>query len=91
MPDADKIDYEMVNTTVIKTSCLGCHSQAAGNKGDVNLESYEGVSSELADIKTDILDGSMPKIKRNGGKPLTEIQKQIVLKWIDKGAPRTIP
>ena len=88
MPDPDKIDYSVVNDRVVKPRCLTCHSVEGGNKGDVNLESYENIISNLDDIKDDVTKGTMPRPKN---KPLTDIQKQIILIWIEKGAPQSIP
>ncbi|MBC7715255.1 MAG: hypothetical protein H7177_18055 [Rhizobacter sp.] len=80
------ITYEMVNTQVIKPRCLGCHSDAGGNRGQVNLETYENVAAEINTIETEIKSGSMPRPKN---KPLTSEQKDLILKWIANGAPRT--
>lgn len=88
MPDPEKIDYQMVRTQVIVPRCLGCHSAARGNKGGVNLETYENIFEAKDDIKEAVINGDMPRPKN---RPLPGIQKQILLLWIEKGAPETVP
>lgn len=77
--------YEMVNTAVIQPRCISCHSDAGGNRGEVNLETYENVAALAPDIESAILSGSMPR-PRN--KPLTPEQKEMILKWISIGFPK---
>ena len=85
-PEVEFISYEMVNTKVIQPRCLGCHSEAGGNRGDVNLETYENVAALAATIEVEIKSGSMPRPKN---KPLTAEQKELILKWIANGAPKS--
>ena len=85
-PTIEFITYEMVNAQVIAPRCLKCHSDAGGNRGRVNLETYENVVSEINTIEKEIISGSMPR-PRN--KPLTPEQKDLILKWITNGAPKT--
>ncbi len=84
-PQVEVINYEMVNIKVIQPRCLNCHSEAAGNRGDVNLETYENVAALASVIESEIQSGSMPR-PRN--KPLTPEQKELILKWIANGSPR---
>ncbi len=84
-PTPVNISYSMVHEKVIKTNCLKCHTAIAGNKGDVNLENYKNVSGKINDIKSQIEGGTMPPT--DGGKPLTDEQKKLILKWIEQGAP----
>ena len=86
MPDPSTIDYKMVNTRVIGLRCISCHSNSGGNRAGINLETYESVFNERNGIKTQVSNGSMPT-----GSPLTSIQKQIILAWLNKGAPETVP
>ena len=88
MPDPDKIDFQLVNTKVITPRCVGCHSDKGGNKGDVNLETYDNIYSQIDTIKDEVESGSMPRPKN---KPLTDFQKKLFLTWIEKGAPKTVP
>jgi len=88
MPDPDKIDYQLVNTKVITPRCITCHSVKGGDKGGVNLESYENVLDEIETIKDEVKTGSMPRPKT---RPLTDFQKKLFLTWIEKGAPKNVP
>ncbi|MDD4975414.1 MAG: hypothetical protein PHY93_13730 [Bacteriovorax sp.] len=88
MPDPNKIDYQMVNTRVIEPRCISCHSNSGGNSAGINLETYESVFNERSGIKSVISNGSMP---RPTNRPLTSIQKQIFLTWLNKGSPETVP
>lgn len=85
-PDVQFISYEMVNTQVIAPRCLGCHSVEGGNRGDLNLETYENVVGSLSDVEESIISGSMPRPR---SRPLTPEQKELILKWISRGAPQT--
>lgn len=76
-------DFEIVMTKVIGPKCLECHSSAGGQRGGVNLETYRSVMRSLPQVKADILDGSMPKQRR----ALSAEQKELILTWIEKGAP----
>jgi hypothetical protein len=83
-PELDKPDYQLVRTQIIVPRCLGCHSDAGKNKGGVNLETYQNIY-ELKDlIKEEIESNSMPKPTT---RPLTVAQKQMLLLWLDIGAP----
>lgn len=84
VPDPEFIDYQLVKTSVIDLRCIGCHSAKGGDKGGVNLETYENVFDQKDSIKSEIESGSMPRPKN---KPLTDIQKRIFLSWIENGAP----
>lgn len=81
------IDYAFVNAKVFQPRCVRCHSSGGGNKGDVNLETYENVIANIAEIETAALvEQSMPP-KRAGG-PLGTFEQGILRAWIDAGAPR---
>lgn len=82
--DPVKYSYAMVNEKVIKTNCFKCHTAIAGNSGDVNLENYRNVFEKRNEIKFQIETGAMPA---KGGKPLTPEQKNMILNWIEQGAP----
>jgi uncharacterized membrane protein len=79
----NQIDFAVVMEKVIQPKCLECHAAAGGNRGGVNLETYAEVRLNLADVKADVEDGSMPKRRQ----PLTQAQKDLILNWIAAGAP----
>jgi uncharacterized membrane protein len=71
-----KISFAEVNEKVIKTNCTQCHSAAGGNRGGVNLETYDNVFVNRLEVKFQVENGSMPT-KR--GTPLTNEQKKLLL------------
>jgi mono/diheme cytochrome c family protein len=84
--DAASIDYAFVNTKVFEPYCVRCHSDAGGNKGDVNLETYESVVSALTEIENVVfVERKMPP-KRAGG-PLSGYPLEVLKAWIEAGAP----
>lgn len=77
------LDYETVRKNVIEPSCIKCHS-TAHPKGGVNLDSYQGILKDLADVQSDIELDIMPLRS-----VLTPAQKTLILDWIKTGAPET--
>jgi mono/diheme cytochrome c family protein len=77
------LTFALVMENVIAPRCLECHSNARGNKGDVNLETYSQVRLNILDVKSDVEDGSMPKKRA----PLSAEQKALILNWISQGYP----
>lgn len=82
-PESAALSFDSVYKAVIEPRCIECHSNAHGNKGKVNLESYGKVLAQLKEVKLSIEDGSMPKDRA----PLTANEKSIILYWINIGAP----
>ncbi|MBY0316382.1 MAG: hypothetical protein K2Q26_12720 [Bdellovibrionales bacterium] len=72
--------YPNVAEKVFKARCTGCH----GTKGGINLESYENIKPNLAIIRAVVDADEMPPKT-----PLAPEQKQLLLKWIDIGAPES--
>ena len=58
---------------LIQSSCSGCHS---------NFSGYSQISGSKASIRSRIVSGSMPQ-----GGSLSDAQKNIIVCWIDNGAP----
>lgn len=77
----EQITYKLVNQSILKTSCLNCHSAAAGDKGGINLESFETVSKNASQIRKEVAGKTMPP-----GGQLTETQIKLLTDWIDAGA-----
>lgn len=84
--ELDQIDFSIVTKYVLQTNCYKCHSDAGGNKGQVNLETYANVMDNLSDVKFDIEMDMMP-LAPPKGIPLTDAQKKLILSWIENGAP----
>lgn len=75
-------NYESVRQLVIQNQCLTCHSEAGGNKGKLNLESYTAVKQNLNQIMYRVLEKrDMPE----GGLP--EAEYELIKLWIESGAP----
>lgn len=75
-------NYESVNARVISGQCLNCHSEAAGNKGHLNLESYQNIRANLNQIMYRVLEvKDMPQ----GG--LNEKDYALMDMWLTSGAP----
>ncbi len=76
------LDYQTIKKAVIEPQCLSCHSNSGGNKGGLNIETYESIKSNLNQIYYRSIEvGDMPE----GGLPLNS--KEILKVWIENGAP----
>lgn len=82
---ADQVEFEVVMEKVIANNCLSCHSDAGGNRGELNLETYENIVQAAAEIKDRVSDRSMPPRR---SPPLSDAQIQMLITWIDAGAPQ---
>ncbi|MGE4130338.1 MAG: hypothetical protein AB7F86_01800 [Bdellovibrionales bacterium] len=76
------LDFKSVKATVFDPYCIACHSQAGGNRGGVNLETYANVVADLASIRASVETGRMPRTS-----PMPEREKSFLLAWITAGAP----
>ena len=76
-----------MNAKVLSPRYLRCHSDAGGNKGDVNLETYENVIANLDDVENEALNKKTMPPRRAGG-PLSDYEQAILKLWIEAGAPR---
>jgi len=75
-------NYESVNAKVIIGQCLQCHSQAAGNAGNLNLETYQNIRANLNQIMYRVLETKdMPRGGLNG------IDYALMEMWLQAGAP----
>lgn len=81
---SEEITFQIVQTKVLNQQCLMCHSKVGGNKGDINLETYEKVFENLKSIRREVISRDMPDKPAN---PLTEAQIDLIIRWIDAGAP----
>jgi uncharacterized membrane protein len=81
--EPEMLNYQLVDQQVLRPRCIGCHSEAGGNRGGINLESFENVFKEKGFIKDAVVSGVMPPRR-----PLSDEQKRVLLNWIDQGAPK---
>jgi uncharacterized membrane protein len=82
-PGDTTLSFAAVRDIVFSPRCFVCHSQARGNQGGINLETYARVSALLSDIQRQVESDTMPL----GGPPLGPLQKNILISWIQAGAP----
>ena len=74
-----------IRAQILEPKCLSCHSAAGGNRGGVNLESFENTKAQLTRVKFTIENGLMPKAPVP---PLSQDQKNIFASWLNQGAPK---
>lgn len=74
--------FQSIKAAVFDPYCLACHSQAGGDRGGINLETYTRVLPLVAAIRSSVITGRMPR-----GSTLPEKEKSFLLAWIDAGAP----
>ncbi len=79
--NCDLIDFETVNKLVFQSSCTRCHDFTS----KLDLESYANIKQHVTNVKWMIENDKMPPRK-----PLDQDLKDLVLKWIDQGAPETV-
>jgi hypothetical protein len=69
---------------LIQTRCAtspGCHAAGSTNSGGP-LTNYSQVFSRRSNVKSSVQNGSMPQ-----GSTLTTAEKNIIICWVDNGAP----
>lgn len=79
--NCDVIDFETVNKLVFEKSCTRCHDATS----KLDLESYANIKQHITQVQWMIKTDKMPPKK-----PLEPELKDLVLKWIDQGAPETV-
>lgn len=79
-PVEEPLTFAVVKERVFAPRCARCHGTRAG----VNLDTYANTMRDLTRIKDSIESGRMPL-----GAPLSDEQKQLLLRWIAIGAPET--
>ncbi len=82
------LTFALIESAVLETKCIKCHSNSTKNSGNLNLETYANVHAALASIRDEIISGTMPKAP---GIALTDLEKFLILKWIQNGAPEVRP
>jgi len=85
MPADSDINFEFVRERIFKFRCLSCHSAAGGNADGLNLETYFNTVREIEDIQEKVSEQSMPPRPRP---PLSSIERNVILRWIELGAPQ---
>ncbi len=79
------LSYKLVLERALQKSCVGCHSTPLGNKGGLNLETYENIFANKDEIRSRVSGRTMPPASVPA---LSNEQVDLILAWIDSGAPR---
>lgn len=80
--NSNELSYKNVLNQVLQAKCLNCHSEKGGNRGHLNLETYQSVFNNRDQIREEVIAKKMPK-KSTG--PLTDEQIKLIVNWIDAG------
>ena len=73
--------YNRVRALVFESKCLGCHSAAGGNKGQVNLETYASAVTFLDRVDNEV---AIEKVMPPSG-PLNADDQSLVHAWVQAG------
>lgn len=84
VPPVEQINFKLVKEKILQTNCLACHSNSGGNRGRVNLETYENVEDEIDDVLEQVEFGMMPPAPRPS---LTAIEIEVLNIWVKNGMP----
>ncbi len=82
--EISKVNFKAVSEKVIQARCLECHSAQGGNKGGVNLETYDSVRGQLTSIRDQVATSRMPRNRP----ALSSQEKEMLFAWIDAGGPK---
>ena len=83
--ETDTLGFEIAATVMARNRCMECHSEAKGNRGGINLETYLTTKPLAARILSAMVSGAMPK----GGPRVSDADIAIIQAWVDLGAPET--
>lgn len=79
----DQLNFKFVSDNVLRAKCLNCHSDAHGNKGGINLETYSNAFALIEKIRAEVAEKAMPL---SPAPALTDYEMKLVITWIDSGA-----
>lgn len=68
--------FAQVNTTIVKTDCIGCHTNQ-----NPTLRNFDEIKAHAQSILSEVRSGSMPK---NAGK-LSDAKIELLDQWIGCG------
>ena len=78
----NELSYQNVLNQVLQAKCLNCHSDKGGNRGQLNLETYQSIFNNRDQIREEVITKKMPK---KSVAPLTDEQIKLIVNWIDAG------
>ncbi len=78
-----ELTYENIKSNILNKYCLQCHSNTAGNQGNLNLENLQGIKISLDSIYYRSIElKNMPSDKK-----LNPEEFEIFKNWLEAGAP----
>ncbi len=80
LKDTD-LTYALVNKNAIEQSCLGCHSESAKKPKRPLLDTYARIVENKQAVHDAVLSEDMPP------KGMSDVRRQLILRWLDLGAP----
>lgn len=81
-PIEPMLNFVIIKKQVFEPYCLQCHSAAGRNRGKVNLETYDNFLKVKDEVRSEVAGDFMPPRS-----PLPAKEKEMLLTWIDGGAP----
>lgn len=82
-PNIAAVDFATVQRVVFQPYCVRCHSQAGGNRGGINLETYAAAKSAAQMANSAVQSGSMPP-----SGTISPAAKTTLATWVQAGAPQ---
>ena len=84
-PVACAPDFAEVYSQIIEPKCTGCHS-SGGGAGGIELDKYELVFANRLQVREAVSERFMPPRR-----PLEDPQIELLVDWVDAGAPEKKP
>ncbi len=81
---SSELNFSIVVNNVLKQKCLTCHSNAGGNSGRINLETYIKIEPYIYRIRDLVTNKEMPPRR---SPQLTPVEYNLLIAWIDLGGP----
>ncbi|MFY7928380.1 MAG: hypothetical protein ACOVS5_05885 [Oligoflexus sp.] len=85
--DSAQLTYAEVKDKVLDPYCTSCHSDAGGNLGATNLDSYAAVKAKAERVRVRTLEDKNSPMPPGGAIDLSS--KALLKAWLDQGAPET--
>ncbi len=83
IPSEITLNFLTISEKILAPHCLSCHSNAGGNIGQVNLETYSEALQNIAQLRQTVVDDR--RMPPSG--PLNSELTQLLKQWIESGAP----
>lgn len=78
------LTYALVNKNAFEQSCLGCHSESAAKPKRPLLDTYARIVENKQIVYEAVQSEDMPP------KGMVDVRRQLILKWLDLGAPLVV-